>query len=576
MANTKLPSSLCSVPSEGAPESPSRPLPPSGTSTSSASPLTAPSSDPTIAHTVNGSRRPGDDPHARQRLLEQAEHLGHLGGWEWDAATGTTHWTDEIYRIHGIAPHELPAPPPHDQLIPKHYPPDCREQVLAAYLACTSQGRPFDLEVPFINAQGRRLWVRTGAKALRDGGGRITKVYGYLSDITDHRSITESLRESERRLTTLMANLPGAAYRCLIDANWTMEFLSPGILGLTGFPPEAFLNRGPKTYAEVIDPRDRQMVWDGILSAIRKAKPFTLEYRLVDSAGQVKWVWERGRLVTDPDHRQLLEGIILDITDYRLRVEGQLQQANLEKQLEKARKRKSLERMAGAVAHHVNNRLQVVLGLLEQARDWSKSPECSELITEALQATLDASKLGSTMRGCLGQTVGHSERLDVADLCRNLLPELQLNQPNHIHLEADLPSPGPAVLGDSIQIRHMIANLVANAFESPPATRVGLRVFIASPRSIAADLCMPDDWAPPAPPHVVIEVSDDGPGLKPEQFPQLFDPFYSTKFIGRGLGLPLTLGLTRSHGGGIFVGHNPAGGATLSVCLPLADHLPKT
>ncbi|WP_148665342.1 EAL domain-containing protein [Sulfurifustis variabilis] len=139
-----------------------------------------------------------------------------------------------------------------------------------------------------------------------------------LEDAAERRRVEEALRESERRLTTLMDNLPGAVYRCRNDDDWTVEFISEGCLALTGFRPAEFVENR-RTYASVIHPEDRDGVWEQVQAALEARSPYQLVYRLVTASGETKWVWEQGQGVFAPDGSLLsLEGFIGDITERRL------------------------------------------------------------------------------------------------------------------------------------------------------------------------------------------------------------------------------------------------------------------
>ena len=140
--------------------------------------------------------------------------------------------------------------------------------------------------------------------------------------------VEQSLIESERKLRTLIANLPGMVYRCANDPDWTMEFLSEGCFELTGYPIEELLGAQQPTYASIILPEDQDPVWEQVQVALEKQIPFRLTYRIRSCDNKIKWVWEQGRGVHDAAGELLaLEGFIVDITD-RVRAEEALKQAN--------------------------------------------------------------------------------------------------------------------------------------------------------------------------------------------------------------------------------------------------------
>ena len=125
----------------------------------------------------------------------------------------------------------------------------------------------------------------------------------------------EALQRSEQQLHTLMDNLPGVAYRCRNDQDWRMEFISRGCRRLTGYPSDALEIDGSIAFATIIHPKDRSMVWETVQNAVRKNRPFQVEYRIRTADGRLKWVWEQGRSVSaEPGDQAILEGLIVDIS----------------------------------------------------------------------------------------------------------------------------------------------------------------------------------------------------------------------------------------------------------------------
>lgn len=139
----------------------------------------------------------------------------------------------------------------------------------------------------------------------------------------EREKFMKALQESERRLSTLMGNLPGMAYRCLNDENWTMEFCSQGCFELTGYEPLDLIGNRKLPYNELIYPDDQPLVRDQIQEALAKREPFKLVYRIRTAAGKEKWVWEQGVGVFSAKGDLLaLEGFIADITKRKLAEEG--------------------------------------------------------------------------------------------------------------------------------------------------------------------------------------------------------------------------------------------------------------
>jgi PAS domain S-box-containing protein len=124
--------------------------------------------------------------------------------------------------------------------------------------------------------------------------------------------------ESDRKLRTLMNNLPGMAYRCRNDKDWTMEFLSEGCRELTGYAPLELTGHTTFSFSDLIHPNDQEMVWATVQRAIEEQRPYQMEYRLRNSKGQDIWVWEQGVGIIRNGRLEALEGLIIDITARKL------------------------------------------------------------------------------------------------------------------------------------------------------------------------------------------------------------------------------------------------------------------
>src|ERR1035441_7025134 len=140
---------------------------------------------------------------------------------------------------------------------------------------------------------------------------------GEQSNQAPQSEVERSLGEGERRLKTLLSNLPGMAYLCKNDRDWTMEFVSDGCEALTGYKAANFVGDGARTYNSLVHPDDRQRVWDEVQGALEQNLPYRLTYRIVAADGREKWVWEQGVGVYSGAEVEALEGFITDITELK-------------------------------------------------------------------------------------------------------------------------------------------------------------------------------------------------------------------------------------------------------------------
>ena len=208
----------------------------------------------------------------------------------------------------------------------------------------------------------RRVLLSINGAPLLDAAGAVESAVFTVSDITERLQGEAALRESERRLATLMANLPGMAYRCQNRPDWPMDFVSEGSLALTGWPADALQQNRP-AYGELIVNEDRQPVWDAVQRAVAARQPFELTYRIRTAAGQLRWVWERGRGVFAPDGTLLcLEGFVSDIT---ARQQAEEAQSRLATAVEQAAEAIVITDASGAILY-VNPAFEKVTGYPRQ------------------------------------------------------------------------------------------------------------------------------------------------------------------------------------------------------------------
>jgi PAS domain S-box-containing protein len=125
------------------------------------------------------------------------------------------------------------------------------------------------------------------------------------------------LRAGDAMLRSLVANIPGAVYRCACDEDWTMLWLSDEIAQISGYPATDFIGSRVRTFTSIIHPEDREQVERSVMDGVEAGRPFTLEYRIVRRDGEVRWMLERGQAQDAGDGRRWLDGAIFDVTARR-------------------------------------------------------------------------------------------------------------------------------------------------------------------------------------------------------------------------------------------------------------------
>jgi PAS domain S-box-containing protein len=298
--------------------------------------------------------------------------------------------------------------------------------------------------------------------------------------------------------------------------------------------------------------------------------PQAWELRVLKKDAAPFWVRVEATMARDADGASVCRAVVSDIAERKFEEE---EKAKLETQNRQLQKAEGLGRMAGAIAHHFNNHLTAVMGNLELAiGDLPPGAGPAGKLTDALQAAHEAAEVSKLMLTYLGQTQARHEPLDLSEVCRRSLPMLRAAMPKGMVLDADLPSPGPAIGADANQIQQVLTNLVTNAWEAGGDGRsaVHLTVKTVPPADISAWRRFPIDWWPRDNAYACLEVVDAGSGIADKDIEKLFDPFFSSKFTGRGLGLSVVLGIVRAHEGAVTVESEPGRGSAFRVFLPVS------
>lgn len=175
-------------------------------------------------------------------------------------------------------------------------------------------GASMTYETVHMKKSGERFPIEVSATGIRQDGRDL--VYFICRDITERKRLENELKEKERRLAGLMYNLPGMAYRCGNDPDWTMQFVSNGCEELTGYKPAELLGNDAVSYNALIVPEDRDRVWREVQTAVAAGRPYRTIYRLRRKDGALRTVWEQGSAIKDRHGApEALEGLIIDNSD---------------------------------------------------------------------------------------------------------------------------------------------------------------------------------------------------------------------------------------------------------------------
>lgn len=248
----------------------------------------------------------------REEQQRLSTELAHVAIWEYDLIKNHITCSPNHDRLYGLEPSKswtiesfLNASHPNDR--------EASLQIIQASFSPNGDDRyGFDFRVIWPD-QSIHWLSAVGEITSRDAQGNATFVRGCLLDITDRKQAESELFEHHRQMSALMGNLPGVAYRCLNDRDWSMVFISERCLQLTGYSSADLVENKVIDYAQLIHPDDREMVWSEVQNKLLAQERFEIEYRIQTKSGIEKWVRELGGGVWDKEGQLLaLEGTILD------------------------------------------------------------------------------------------------------------------------------------------------------------------------------------------------------------------------------------------------------------------------
>jgi signal transduction histidine kinase len=238
-----------------------------------------------------------------------------------------------------------------------------------------------------------------------------------------------------------------------------------------------------------------------------------------------------------------------------------------------AQKSESLVRMGAALTHWFSNLLTVVIGEMEIIR--REVPDRERALTSAERvrvATQRAVELNRRVRRYVQRPRARLDTLDLGQACRTAADRIRAGLPENVAFSTDIPATGPVVWAQADLLHDAVAELVTNAVEAldgtPGTIAVDLRRVDAA--SVKRWRTYPPEWESTSDFYASVNVGDTGPGMTDEVLDRLFDPFFSTKFIGRGLGLPLVLSTARALQGAVAVETQHGNGSTFRLLVPIA------
>lgn len=437
--------------------------------------------------------------------------------------------------------------------------PDDRPLTLAARTEAFRSGSAFSVRYRRL-VNGTYRWTEGRAAPLRDEAGDIIQWYAVSMDVDDEVRAIAGLQESERQLRRLVDALPTQIWAAQADGE--PSYLNRRLSEFVGLTLSD-LDRDEVTRLQAaitgsVHPDDAEAVGKALAHSFSTGEPFAMKYRQRRSDGVYRWINGRAEPLRGPDGAiQQWYGVSFDIDD-DVRTQDELRRT--QERLATASQSASLAELSASIAHEVNQPLAAILANSNAAQRWLAADppnvdRALKAVTRVAQDAEGASEVVGHIRALFRQT--RSGRLPthvdaVIEEARGLIAEEALRRRVVLAISVE---PGlPKVSIDRVQIQQVLINLMKNGIEAMAAV-TGERLLTLSAR--VGDL------------GVEIEVGDNGPGLtEPDR---MFEPFYTTKEGGMGMGLAICRGIVESHGGRMWAAKREPQGARIGFALPLTE-----
>ncbi len=494
----------------------------------------------------------------KEASFKMSQRQSHTGSWELDHQTGQLSWSDEAYRIFELDPASFGAS--YEYFLSIIHPED-RERVNEVFLKALRDKTFYHVEHRLLMPDGRIKYVFEFCETSFSESGEPLVSNGTVQDVTTLKQTIIALRESEAKLRAISDNLPdGMVYQ--IDAgidgkSRKFTFVSAGVVKLHGISREEVFRNSETIYSQVHHD-DRQMLAAREAECLASLSDFNCEARFILPDGRHRWSLFSSQLRRRDDGHIICCGVEIDITSQK---EAEQENLALENRLHQIQKLESLATLAGGIAHGFNNLFAGVYGNIDLALTASTEPKVIEFLENSMRTIerarsltgqlLTFSKGGAPCRqpgnliACIVETVKQA-LVDSMIGCS-------------FRFADDLMS----CAFDKSQIAQVVENIVVNARQAMPD---GGHFEVAGencPDSALPAICRPGSY-------VRLSFKDTGPGMAKDVIDKIFDPFFSTRPNGPGMGLPTCFSIISQHDGYIEADSELGFGSIFTIYLPAA------
>ncbi len=491
-----------------------------------------------------------------KRLLDDSQKIGKTGGWEVNPTTGDSFWTDNQYRLFGYEPGEIKNR--QQFFMEKIVHPDDRKRMSDLFQRVFEKKQEISTEYRVVRKDGKeRIIYAVVVPEYDEYTGHILRIYGSNLDITE-RKLSEEVLRKEKEFTDLAMDSQRDTF-FLFDPKtgkairWNRAFSN-----ISGYSDDEIAkNKAPNAY---YSPEDLKRAEKFIADVLEKGFG-QIELNLICKNGHlIPTEYNVSVITDDKDQPKYFISVGRDVTERK----------QLQAQLAQALKMEAIGTLAGGIAHDFNNILGIIIGNAELAFDtvpeWNPaSQNLGEIKTACLRARDVVRQLLSFSR----KTEQLKKPIQVNDIISESMKLLRASIPATIDIKVNIPDKSQTIEADATQIHQVLINLCTNA--SHAMEKSGGELIVTVSKLIVDEKTSLVFGGIHTGPYICLEVSDTGVGISPAVKKKMFDPYFTTKEIGKGtgMGLAVVLGVVETHNGGIAVKSQPGKGTSVKVVFPI-------
>ncbi len=428
----------------------------------------------------------------------------------------------------------------------------------------TNKGGPQVFEWQLRKKNGNIFFVEITLKKSLIAG---KEVFIFVArDISDRKAAGEAILKSEA--------LHKEAQKIAQIGHWKLNLINNELIwsdeayNIFGISQEAF-GASYEAFLEIIHPDDRAFVNQSYSDSVKNNKPYDLIHRIITQTGQLKYLHERCRTEYDEAGNPIRSiGTTQDITQLK---EAELEKERLESQLRQAQKIEAIGTLAGGIAHDFNNILSPIFGYTEFALGHIAQPlKLKEDLNEILMAAERARNLVRQILTFSRKTDTEKKPLTISLVVKEAVKLLRATIPSTIEIKQEIIT-DKKVLADPTQMHQIVMNLCTNAYHAIRMNGGILNVSLQDVELAEVDL-NPELQITPGN-YLQLKIADTGHGIEKQNLESIFEPYFTTKEVGGGTGLGLSVvhGIVKKHNGFIQVYSESGIGTTFDVYLPVAD-----